>query len=372
VSQLLGVVTPPSLLAEPVVRLGTALPTRTATGPALAGLPDQARSRQTKQGKGRLLPFSLPFIVATAFVVISMAVAIVGIGYASYYAENADQAFSYGLSIALGFITSGAIGLYLLADQYLVQQERSRLERNRSLEALRQLQEELNRCSSMEAVSAGLAHEFNNCIQPLYLGLDALEPYLSTTTAQSLVPKMRRALDAAIQLTQSIGEDRRAKSSPDQWRLLSLEQLVRDFAELLSPNLPPTIAVEVRGNTGEHQVKGSAACLLRVLQNLTANARDAMPGGGLITLSLGRTDGNGQPHLTLSCTDTGVGMKPEVQAQAFTPFYTTKSRGRGTGLGLSQVRRIVKQHRGEVCLESRLGAGTRVTVALPIAPADSE
>jgi two-component system cell cycle sensor histidine kinase/response regulator CckA len=97
--------------------------------------------------------------------------------------------------------------------------------------------------------------------------------------------------------------------------------------------------------------------------NLVVNARDAMAGGGVLTLE---TAGVGTSHMTLSITDTGTGIDEQTRAHVFDPFFTTKEHGKGTGLGLSTVMGIVEQSGGHVAVESELGRGTTFHVYLPI------
>jgi len=104
----------------------------------------------------------------------------------------------------------------------------------------------------------------------------------------------------------------------------------------------------------------------QVLLNLVANAADAMPGGGTLRIS---TDLMPERHmLEIRVADTGSGMSPEVLQKAMSPFYTTKPRGKGTGLGLPICQRIVEEHQGEIEIQSRLGEGTTVSVRLPKIP----
>jgi CheY-like chemotaxis protein len=116
--------------------------------------------------------------------------------------------------------------------------------------------------------------------------------------------------------------------------------------------------------------------LEQVLLNLAANARDAMPGGGQLSISTAaclltgddvaqRPDAQPGPHIRLSVADTGTGIPPELVARIFEPFFTTKDIGKGTGLGLATVYGIIKQHRGWITVDSQIGAGTTFHVFLP-------
>jgi CheY-like chemotaxis protein len=121
---------------------------------------------------------------------------------------------------------------------------------------------------------------------------------------------------------------------------------------------------------------GDANQIHQVLMNLAINARDAMPRGGTLTLTVSHADLDADyvrshplahtgPHLVIAVADTGTGMTPEVRARAFEPFFTTKPVGKGTGLGLASVYGIVQNHTGHIELESSVGEGTEVRVYLP-------
>jgi CheY-like chemotaxis protein len=141
--------------------------------------------------------------------------------------------------------------------------------------------------------------------------------------------------------------------------------------------LPERIRVELRREPGNAWVEANPAQLQQILTNLLVNARDAIPGDGRITVSVGpvRFGPGGVPvprmapgdYTALSVSDTGTGMTPEVRERLFEPFFTTKARGTGTGLGLTQVYGLVEQHRGHIAVESRVGHGTTFTVYLPAA-----
>jgi two-component system cell cycle sensor histidine kinase/response regulator CckA len=140
-----------------------------------------------------------------------------------------------------------------------------------------------------------------------------------------------------------------------------LAQALDDSIELrleLSDHLPP--------------VEADAGHIERVLMNLVVNARDAMPGGGTVLVSTEAADrvdrpgnGLGGPHVRLNVRDAGTGMTEDVARRAFEPFYTTKPRGKGTGLGLATVYGIVNQAGGHLSIDSAPGAGTTITIDLP-------
>jgi CheY-like chemotaxis protein len=145
---------------------------------------------------------------------------------------------------------------------------------------------------------------------------------------------------------------------------------------------PETIAVEVRADADVPSVLADAAALQQALLSLATNARDAMAGGGTLTLTVSRADAGAAadaatsavqalPHVCITVTDSGCGMDAATLGRAYEPFFTTKPTGSGKGLGLSMVYGLVQQHGGEIGIASAPGAGTTVRLHLPAAHADA-
>jgi len=148
------------------------------------------------------------------------------------------------------------------------------------------------------------------------------------------------------------------------------------MSEMLHRALGEAIKVETRLADDLWNVQADRNQLENALLNLAINARDAMRGGGMLTIAANnvtldntKARGRDQPapgdYLVFSVTDTGVGMPPEVVEHVFEPFFTTKPDGHGTGLGLSMVFGFVKQSGGHVAIDSAVGQGTRFTLTLP-------
>jgi CheY-like chemotaxis protein len=171
-----------------------------------------------------------------------------------------------------------------------------------------------------------------------------------------------------------------SRKQPLQPRPVDLRELVRGVAAMLRRLLGEDVEFVVDLPAEPLVAVVDPARLEQVLVNLGTNARDAMPGGGTLTVAAARAapapdeaaalglEGPG-PWLRLTVRDTGQGMSEEVQRQAFEPFFTTKGLGKGTGLGLSIVHGIVRQHGGAVALASRPGEGTTFTIWLPTSEA---
>jgi PAS domain S-box-containing protein len=251
------------------------------------------------------------------------------------------------------------------------------LESCRDVTAPRAAEESLRQAQKMEAVgqlTGGIAHDFNNLLTIILANLQLLEDEIAPDSdSRELVQSATRAALRGAELTRKLlvfaRRQRLDAASTDVNALVSsmtamLHRVLGEhihIVEALDPELP-----EVFIDAGQ---------LETVLLNLVVNARDAMPGGGSLSITT-RTielDGRAVPDLNLepgsfvaiAVSDTGTGMSPEVAARAFEPFFTTKAAGRGTGLGLSMVYGFAKQSGGHIHLVSEPGQGTTLTLYLP-------
>jgi len=243
----------------------------------------------------------------------------------------------------------------------------------------KRLEEELLQSQKMDSLgrlAGGVAHDFNNLLTVIRGYADVLTRELSDGDPRlGEVREIRRAADRATTLTrQLLALSRRQVLVP---REVDLNALVQEMEQMLRRVIGENITiVTVRGSdTG--WVRADPGQLEQVLLNLAVNARDAMPGGGTLTLETrriiiqaGREDAatRGVPpgdYVVFRVTDTGTGMDRETQAKIFEPFFTTKPLGEGTGLGLSTVYGIVQQSSGVITVESEPGAGTSFRIFLP-------
>ncbi|HEX2440605.1 MAG TPA: ATP-binding protein [Methylomirabilota bacterium] len=234
------------------------------------------------------------------------------------------------------------------------------------------------RLASVGQLAAGIAHDFNNILM---------------TVVNSAELGMRRQADAPfvrgrLQVIVEQGERAAAlvrqildfsRQSPPSLETVDIAQLLQQTIGLLERTLPETIRINVVTGAGPLLVSADPNQLTQVLTNLAVNARDVMPLGGDLRFRLdveqrdGEADGGGPGAgrwVTLSVTDTGGGMVPEVRERIFDPFFTTKAPGRGTGLGLSQAYGIVTEHQGHITVESQAGVGTTFTIHLPALAGD--
>ena len=244
---------------------------------------------------------------------------------------------------------------------------------------LEQAQEALRQAQKMEAVgqlTGGIAHDFNNMLAVVIGSLDLLGRRLGTGD-----PRAKRYVDAAADgarraasLTQRLLAF--SRQQPLQPEPIDANKLVTGMSHLIRGSLGSDVRLETVLAAGGWRIHADPNQLENVLLNLAVNARDAMPGGGRLTIETQNAHidaryaaGNpGVPagqYVLVAVTDTGSGMPPEVIAKAFDPFFTTKEVGKGTGLGLSQVYGFVKQSGGHVKIYSEPGQGTTVKVYLP-------
>ena len=240
----------------------------------------------------------------------------------------------------------------------------------------RALEVQLRRSQKMEAfgkLAGGVAHDFNNLLTVITgyneVVLSELAP---NDPKREYIEEIAHAANRASALTSQLLAFSRQQSM--QPRVVNLNDVLRDTSKMLARLIGEDIEMRLQPSAELGNTKADVGQMEQVLMNLAVNARDAMPGGGTITMSTRNTGidaGNATTHLPpgeyvlLEVADTGMGMSPEVQARIFEPFFTTKAPGEGTGLGLATCYGIVKQSGGEIAVQSRLGVGTTFQIYLP-------
>jgi two-component system, cell cycle sensor histidine kinase and response regulator CckA len=241
------------------------------------------------------------------------------------------------------------------------------------------LEEQLRQAQKMEAVgrlAGGIAHDFNNLLTAItgYSEL-LLERVADKPDLAADLEQIKKAGDRAAQLTsQLLAFSRKQPIAP---RILDLNQVIGDLEKMLGRVIGEDVALEITAAPSLGLTKADPSQVEQVLMNLVVNARDAMPRGGKLNIrtanavidsAFARRNVGAVPgrYVSLTVTDSGCGMKPDVLARAFEPFFTTKAIGKGTGLGLSTVYGIVRQNGGYMNVDSAPGKGTTFTIYWPL------
>lgn len=231
----------------------------------------------------------------------------------------------------------------------------------------RHFEERLRDSQKMDAVgqlAAGLAHDFGNLLTAIFGHIELARGVLDPGhPARLSIEHIAQAAAQASAVTRALLTfSRRAITEK---RPVELNSLVRDTAQVFAASLPANIALEIRTAPEPVWISADPAQLQQALLNLALNARDAMPRGGLFSISIIAPLGEGG-RASVVVRDTGDGMNDEVRRRAFEPFFTTKPRGQSTGLGLSISEGIIREMGGSITLDSARGAGTTLAIALPV------
>ena len=252
-------------------------------------------------------------------------------------------------------------------------------ERKRLEEAFLESERKLATAQKLDAVgqlTGGIAHDFNNLLTVITGNLELLESRIDEPSLQGLVKEAQEAADLGAQLTDRLLTFARRRHL--EVEILHLNEVVLKTTSLLRRTLGEQIALSTILEHDLWQTKSDPGQIESAIVNLALNARDAMPRGGKLIIETGNVtiEHEGMSRLRhpelrpgdyveISVSDTGTGMKPEVQQRAFEPFFTTKSRGHGTGLGLSMIHGFARQSGGDVTIYSEEGHGTTVKLYLP-------
>jgi PAS domain S-box-containing protein len=245
-----------------------------------------------------------------------------------------------------------------------------------------EFEEQHQHAQKMEAIgqmAAGIAHDFNTLVTVILGYCELLQADVDPDHARLAVREIQQAGESAARLTrQLLAFSRKQIVEPT---VLDVSEVVSNIRAMLRRLVGDHVEVVLALGQRLAPVKADRGQIEQIVMNLAVNARDAMPNGGTLTIATGNVDldeNHPAPHLPanagqyvmLTVTDTGTGMAPLVLAHLFEPFFTTKELGRGTGLGLATVYRIVERTGGTINVSSEVGRGTSITVYFPRADAE--
>ena len=246
----------------------------------------------------------------------------------------------------------------------------SAIQRSRTEEQLAHAQ----RLDAVGQLTGGVAHDFNNLLTVVSGNLQLLEAELSgRPDLQEIIDSALRAVERGSYLTRRLLTF--ARRQPLQPRPVVPQPLMEELGSMLRRTLGESIVVQIDCTADVPDLYADPNELDTALVNLALNARDAMPRGGRLGISvreINLDDANqwklpAGRYVAIAVSDTGTGMPPDVQAHAFEPFFTTKESSKGSGLGLSMVYGFATQSGGAITIDSRLGYGTRMELVLPAA-----
>ena len=288
------------------------------------------------------------------------------------------------ISIALGFLVLyGSVVSIVWKGWRTINRQQKRLETanerlTQEMSERQQLQDQLIQSQKMEAVgqlAGGVAHDFNNLLTPILSYAQLVNDKLvENDPLRSHLDEIARAAERAASLTRQLLVFSRRQAV--QTSIIDLNKLIDDTEKMLRRLIGENIELVTSVDPDLWAIDADPGQIEQVVMNLAINARDAMPGGGKITIAtsnatLGPDDDRVSPALAsgeyvlFTLSDTGEGMTEDVKTHIFEPFFTTKDVGKGTGLGLSTCFGIIKQSGGSITVETELKRGTMFSVYLP-------
>lgn len=236
------------------------------------------------------------------------------------------------------------------------------------------------RLESIGTLAGGIAHDLNNILAPILLSIPMLKRGTQSDRDLRRLEMLEESAKRGAEMVRQVLTF--ARGMEGRRERIEVDQIARDVMKLMQDTLGKNISLFLDIPEEIWAIEGDSTQIHQVLVNLCVNARDAMPAGGEIVLSVDNLYLDSQyasmdpeaqpgPYVRITVADTGVGIPKEIRERIFDPFFTTKATGSGTGLGLSTVRGIVKGHRGFVNVYSEEGKGTAFRIYLPAIADDS-
>lgn len=230
------------------------------------------------------------------------------------------------------------------------------------------------RMESLGTLAGGIAHDLNNVLSPILMGVDILLPKVTTEQERKTFGIIRSSANRGANIVKQVLAF--ARGIEGEYSLVQPKHIVREMIQLIKETFPKSITVKSDMPKDIWAIQADVTQMDQVLMNLSVNSRDAMPNGGTLSLSMEniiidsnyahlRGEAKPGPYVVFTVSDTGSGISHEIKEKIFDPFFTTKEPGKGTGLGLSTVIGIVRSHKGFINLYTELDKGTVFKVYIP-------
>jgi PAS domain S-box-containing protein len=253
----------------------------------------------------------------------------------------------------------------------------ARLEVADDITEKRKIEAQLLRTQRMESIgtlAGGIAHDLNNVLAPIVLGIQVLKDRFKDEASQQLMETLETNARRGTNIVRQVLTF--ARGLEGEQVPIQPKHSLTNMQKMLQETLPKSVEVDVQIGQRLWMIVGDPTQVDQVLLNLCINSRDAMPYGGTLTIRAENTildefytrtnlHAKPGPYLMIEVADTGCGVAPDIMDKIFDPFFTTKEPGKGTGLGLSTVQAIVKSHGGFVNVYSEIGKGTSFKVFFP-------
>ncbi|MDJ1420497.1 MAG: PAS domain S-box protein [Candidatus Methanoperedens sp.] len=248
---------------------------------------------------------------------------------------------------------------------------------NTDITEKKKLEAQLLRAQRMESIgtlAGGIAHDLNNLMTPMMLSLQMLKQKFTDEQSQKLLSILERNSQRGANLIKQVLSF--ARGIEGERNPLQVGQIISDIEKIAKETFPRNIEIRTDIKKDLFTISGDATQLHQVIMNLCVNSRDAMPDGGILSITASNflidedfarmlPDANVGQYVVIWVSDTGTGISPEILDRIFEPFFTTKEHGKGTGLGLSTSHAIVKSYGGFINVYSEVGEGTTFKVYLP-------
>jgi two-component system cell cycle sensor histidine kinase/response regulator CckA len=232
----------------------------------------------------------------------------------------------------------------------------------------------VQRMESIGTLAGGIAHDLNNMLTPMMMSVRILKEKLKDEQSQKLITILEKNSERSANLIKQVLSFSRGVEG--EYNPLQIKHIITEIEKIVKETFPRNIEIRTDIQKDIFTISGDATQLHQVIMNLCVNARDAMTNGGILNISAENffidknylqmhTEAKVGSYISITVSDTGIGIPPKILDRIFEPFFTTKEFGKGTGLGLSTAHAIVKSHNGFINVYSEVGKGTTFSVYLP-------